>query len=78
MSYDSWDGGSHGSHQWRAVGYEKIDHTVWSKGGPTASGTGWRLPLPGKEDIRHYIVRACELCPEVWLQEFDPFKAMAA
>jgi hypothetical protein len=73
MSYDSFDGGSHGTHQWRAVGYEKIDYTVRTVRPIANRGTATEL---GEPDLRHYVVRACELCPEVWFQQFDPVRAV--
>lgn len=73
MSYESFDGGSHGSHQWVPLAHEKAEYEI----------TPWRTTpsgnvIVGTSGLRYYIVRACSWCDEVWWQEYDPSRAMDA
>lgn len=61
MGYESFDGGSHGTHEWVAIGHERVQQRDGSKVGTL----GWLLP------DRFYVIRACQLCREVWWQEYD-------
>ena len=75
MSYESFDGGSHGTHQWVALGHERVPQWDDSRAGPIPDSTSYRMAerLPDK----WYIVRACQLCTEVWWQEYDVTEAVA-
>lgn len=65
MGYDSFEGGTHSVHEWVPVGFGWIP--VFTDGGPTPSA-GYAIC---ERNDRTFVVRACRLCPEIWVQEFD-------
>lgn len=71
MGYDSFDGGSHSRHQWVAIDHERVPQ--WDKVDPerqAAANAHGNSLMPMRLADKFYVVRACQLCPEVWWQEY--------
>lgn len=74
MSYESFDGGSHSTHDWVPVGHERLAQWDASRAGPVGKDS---FQCPERLADKTYVVRACSKCPEVWWQEYDATEAMA-